>query len=133
MTGHHVRSRQGPEGWEMLQALSAERDQSYFLFATAQEQLNFLRFPLGALHKSETRALAAGLGLPVAAKPDSQDICFVPTGDYASVIRKLRPESAEPGEIVHADGTVLVRMPASSTSLLGSGKGWALPSASRCS
>ena len=107
VTGHYVRSRQGPEGWEMLQALSAERDQSYFLFATAQEQLNFLRFPLGALHKSETRALAAGLGLPVAAKPDSQDICFVPTGDYASVIRKLRPESAEPGEIVHADGTVL--------------------------
>ena len=107
VTGHYVRSRQGPAGWEMLQALSAERDQSYFLFATTQEQLNFLRFPLGGLHKSETRALAAGLGLPVAAKPDSQDICFVPMGDYASVIRKLRPESAGPGEIVHADGTVL--------------------------
>ncbi len=107
VTGHYVRSRQGPAGWEMLQALSAERDQSYFLFATTQEQLNFLRFPLGGLHKSETRALAASLGLPVAAKPDSQDICFVPTGDYASVIRKLRPESAGPGEIVHADGTVL--------------------------
>jgi tRNA-specific 2-thiouridylase len=107
VTGHYVQSRQGPTGWEMLQALSPERDQSYFLFATTQDQLEFLRFPLGGLHKSETRALAASLGLTVAAKPDSQDICFVPAGDYASVIRKLRPESGEPGEIVHADGTVL--------------------------
>ena len=107
VTGHYVRSRPGPRGWEMVQAASAARDQSYFLFATTQEQLDFLRFPLGGLDKSETRLLAAGLGLPVADKPDSQDICFVPTGDYASVIRKLRPESGEPGEIVHADGTVL--------------------------
>ena len=91
----------------MVQAASAARDQSYFLFATTQEQLDFLRFPLGGLDKSETRLLAAGLGLPVADKPDSQDICFVPNGDYASVIRKLRPESGEPGEIVHADGAVL--------------------------
>ncbi len=91
----------------MFQAQSAARDQSYFLFATTREQLNFLRFPLGSLQKSETRSLAAGFGLPVADKPDSQDICFVPTGDYASIIRKLRPESGEPGEIVHADGTVL--------------------------
>jgi tRNA-specific 2-thiouridylase len=107
VTGHYVRSRPGPRGWEMVQAASAARDQSYFLFATTQEQLDFLRFPLGGLDKSETRLLAAGLGLAVAEKPDSQDICFVPTGDYASVIRKLRPESGEPGEIVHADGTVL--------------------------
>ncbi len=107
VTGHYVRSRPGPQGWEMVQAASAARDQSYFLFATTQEQLDFLRFPLGGLDKSETRLLAAGLGLPVADKPDSQDICFVPNGDYASVIRKLRPESGEPGEIVHADGTVL--------------------------
>jgi tRNA-uridine 2-sulfurtransferase len=107
VTGHYAQSRSGTEGWEMFQAVSAARDQSYFLFATTQEQLNFLRFPLGALQKSETRALAAALNLPVAAKPDSQDICFVPSGDYAGVIRKLRPESAEPGEIVHADGRVL--------------------------
>jgi tRNA-specific 2-thiouridylase len=107
VTGHYVQSRPGPEGWEMFQAVSRGRDQSYFLFATTQEQLNFLRFPLGALEKSQTRALAAALALPVAAKPDSQDICFVPGGDYAGVIRKLRPESAEPGEIVHADGRVL--------------------------
>jgi tRNA-specific 2-thiouridylase len=107
VTGHYVRSRQGPAGWEMLRALCAERDQSYFLFATTQDQLDFLRFPLGSLQKSETRALAAALGLPVSAKPDSQDICFAPGGDYAGVIRRLRPESAEPGEIVHADGTVL--------------------------
>ncbi len=109
VTGHYVRSQPGPEGWELHQALSAVRDQSYFLFATTQEQLNYLRFPLGSLQKSETRALAAELGLPVADKPDSQDICFVPTGDYASVIRKLRPESAEPGEIVHADGAILAK------------------------
>jgi tRNA-specific 2-thiouridylase len=107
VTGHYVQSRPGPEGWELFQAVSAARDQSYFLFATTQEQLDFLRFPLGALEKNETRALAAALSLPVAAKPDSQDICFVPTGDYAGVIGKLRPESAKPGEIVHADGRVL--------------------------
>ncbi len=107
VTGHYVRSQAGPEGWEMLQAADAERDQSYFLFATTQDQLNFLRFPLGSMTKDETRALAAALGLPVASKPDSQDICFAPTGDYASVIRKLNPESDEPGEIVHADGRVL--------------------------
>jgi tRNA-specific 2-thiouridylase len=107
VTGHYVRSQASPEGWEMLQAADAERDQSYFLFATNQEQLNFLRFPLGSMTKGETRALAAALGLPVASKPDSQDICFAPTGDYAAVIRNLKPESNEPGEIVHVDGRVL--------------------------
>ncbi|MFZ1110028.1 MAG: tRNA 2-thiouridine(34) synthase MnmA [Rhodomicrobium sp.] len=107
VTGHYVRSRPGPAGWEMHQAADPERDQSYFLFATTREQLDFLRFPLGAMKKTQTRALAAQLGLPVASKPDSQDICFAPTGDYASVIRGLRPESNEPGEIVHADGRVL--------------------------
>jgi tRNA-specific 2-thiouridylase len=107
VTGHYVRSRPGPGGWHMFKALSADRDQSYFLFATTQKQLDFLRFPLGALEKSQTRALAASLGLPVAAKPDSQDICFAPNGGYASVIKKLRPESGEEGEIVHADGTRL--------------------------
>ncbi len=107
VTGHYVRSLEGPEGREMLQAADAERDQSYFLFATTQEQLNFLRFPLGSMKKSDTRALAGRLSLPVASKPDSQDICFAPAGDYASVIRKLRPESDQPGEIVHVDGRVL--------------------------
>ena len=107
VTGHYVLSQAGPEGWEMLQAADAERDQSYFLFATTKDQLDFLRFPLGSMTKGETRALAAALGLPVASKPDSQDICFAPTGDYASVIRKLKPESDEPGEIVHVDGRVL--------------------------
>lgn len=107
VTGHYVRSRPGPEGWEMYRAASPVRDQSYFLFATAREQLEYLRFPLGGLEKSGTRALAASLGLPVADKPGSQDICFVPSGDYAGVIRKLRPESEERGEIVHAGGAVL--------------------------
>ena len=85
------------------------RDQSYFLFATTREQLNFLRFPLGGLAKDETRRLAARFGLPVADKPDSQDICFVPQGSYAGVVEKLRPGAAEPGEIVHVDGRVLGR------------------------
>lgn len=107
VTGHYVQSRPGPAGWEMVQAADAARDQSYFLFATTQQQLNFLRFPLGGLSKVETRALAAEYDLPVAAKPDSQDICFVPSGDYSAIIRKLRPESVDPGEIVHADGRVL--------------------------
>ncbi len=123
VTGHYVRSRPGPEGWEMYQAVSAARDQSYFLFATTQEQLDYLRFPLGSFEKSETRALAAALGLPVADKPDSQDICFVPAGDYAGVIRKLRPESAEPGEIVHADGTVLGEHPGIVNFTVGQRKG----------
>ncbi len=107
VTGHYVASRSGVSGREMFQATDASRDQSYFLFATTQAQLNFLRFPLGAMDKSATRLLAAKLGLPVASKPDSQDICFVPSGDYAGIIRKLRPESVAPGEIVHADGRVL--------------------------
>jgi tRNA-specific 2-thiouridylase len=85
------------------------RDQSYFLFATTQDQLDYLRFPLGTLTKPETRAIAAGLGLDVADKPDSQDICFVPDGKYADLILKLRPEAAEPGDIVDLDGRVLGR------------------------
>ena len=87
----------------------AQRDQSYFLFATTSEQLAFLRFPLGDLPKAETRRLAARFALPVADKPDSQDICFVPNGSYARVVEKLRPGAAEPGEIVHVDGRVLGR------------------------
>ncbi|MEP2642220.1 tRNA 2-thiouridine(34) synthase MnmA [Roseobacter sp.] len=107
-TGHYIQRKVGPTGAELHSAADAARDQSYFLFSTTPQQLDFLRFPLGHLtSKAETRALAAQYDLSVADKPDSQDICFVPNGDYASVIRKLRPEAADPGQIVHADGHVL--------------------------
>ena len=107
-TGHYIQRRVGAVGPELHAAADAARDQSYFLFSTTSEQIDFLRFPLGHLvSKDETRVLAAQYGLSVADKPDSQDICFVPNGDYASVIEKLRPGSAEPGDIVHADGRVL--------------------------
>lgn len=107
-TGHYIQRMDGDEGPELHSAADANRDQSYFLFSTTAEQLSFLRFPLGHLKsKSETRELAAKYGLSVADKPDSQDICFVPDGNYAAVIEKLRPGAAEPGEIVHADGRVL--------------------------
>lgn len=109
-TGHYVRRLTGPAGPELHRAADPGRDQSYFLFATTRAQLSFLRFPLGGLaSKAETRALAARFGLPVADKPDSQDICFVPGGDYAAVIEKLRPAAAEPGEIVDLAGRVLGR------------------------
>ncbi|MDF3854768.1 tRNA 2-thiouridine(34) synthase MnmA [Paracoccus sp. P2] len=107
-TGHYIRRFDGAKGAELHMAADPNRDQSYFLFSTTQEQLDFLRFPLGGLaSKAETRALAAQYGLAVADKPDSQDICFVPNGDYASVIEKLRPGAADPGEIVDMDGQVL--------------------------
>jgi tRNA-specific 2-thiouridylase len=108
-TGHYARRVMGEAGPELHRAADATRDQSYFLFATTAEQLDFLRFPLGELDKRQTRALAARFDLPVAAKPDSQDICFVPDGDYAAVVEKLRPEAAEPGEIVDRTGRVLGR------------------------
>ena len=106
-TGHYVRRIDGRDGPELHRAADAGRDQSYFLFATTPAQLDFLRFPLGALDKRETRALARRFTLPVAEKPDSQDICFVPDGKYAAIVAKLRPGAAEPGEIVDAAGTVL--------------------------
>ncbi|MDF1727582.1 MAG: tRNA 2-thiouridine(34) synthase MnmA [Sulfitobacter sp.] len=107
-TGHYIQRLMGTNGAELHSAADAGRDQSYFLFSTTPEQLDFLRFPLGHLpSKEDTRALAAKYGLSVAMKPDSQDICFVPNGDYASVIRKLRPEAADPGNIVDPDGHVL--------------------------
>jgi len=108
-TGHYARRVAGAAGAELHRAADPARDQSYFLFATTPAQLDFLRFPLGGLHKDETRAIAAGLGLPVADKPDSQDICFVPNGSYARVVEKLRPGAVEPGDIVHVDGRVLGR------------------------
>ena len=108
-TGHYVSSHPGPAGWELTCAADAGRDQSYFLFGTTREQLAFLRFPLGDLRKDETRQLAGDLGLAVAHKPDSQDICFVPTGRYTSIVEKLHPGAAEAGDIVHLDGRVLGR------------------------
>ncbi|NND19487.1 MAG: tRNA 2-thiouridine(34) synthase MnmA [Silicimonas sp.] len=107
-TGHYIQRKMGAAGPELHMATDHNRDQSYFLFSTTPEQLGFLRFPLGHLaSKAETRALAARNGLVVADKPDSQDICFVPDGNYAAVIEKLRPGAADPGDIVHADGRVL--------------------------
>ena len=106
-TGHYVRRVEGAAGAELHRAADPARDQSYFLFATTQEQLDFLRFPLGGLPKPRVRELAAELGLGVAAKPDSQDICFVPDGDYASLVRKLRPETGAGGDIVDLSGAKL--------------------------
>ena len=106
-TGHYVQRLQGADGAELHRAADANRDQSYFLFATTRAQLDFLRFPLGGLPKPEVRALAAELGLRVAEKPDSQDICFVPSGKYQGVVEKLRPGAIEPGDIVHVDGRVM--------------------------
>ena len=107
-TGHYIQRKGGLSGAELHMAADPTRDQSYFLFPTTQEQLDFLRFPLGHLEsKAETRALAVKHGLAVADKPDSQDICFVPDGNYAALIEKLRPEAASPGKIVDMDGNVL--------------------------
>ena len=108
-TGHYVQRVLGENGAELHRGADPARDQSYFLFGTTQAQLDYLRFPLGHLPKSETRALAERFDLPVAEKPDSQDICFVPGGDYAAVVQKLRPEAVEPGEIVDLAGHVLGR------------------------
>ena len=109
-TGHYIQRKFGESGPELHCAADATRDQSYFLFSTTTEQLNYLRFPLGHLpSKDDTRALARKYGLSVANKADSQDICFVPNGDYASVIKKLRPESAAPGNIVDTNGNVLAQ------------------------
>ena len=109
ITGHYIRRVDGASGPELHRAADASRDQSYFLFATTREQLEFVRFPLGGLPKSETRALAAELGLELAAKPDSQDICFVPNGRYSDVVQRLRPGAIEAGEIVDLSGRVLGR------------------------
>ncbi|MEM8554321.1 MAG: tRNA 2-thiouridine(34) synthase MnmA [Pseudomonadota bacterium] len=107
-TGHYIQRKVGPYGPELHAGADPQRDQSYFLFSTTPDQLSYIRFPLGHLSsKAETRALAAKFGLPVADKPDSQDICFVPDGDYASVIEKLRPGAADPGDIVDLDGRTL--------------------------
>jgi tRNA-specific 2-thiouridylase len=107
-TGHYAKRVEGAEGAELHRAADAARDQSYFLFATTQDQLARARFPLGDMpDKAAVRAVAARLGLPVAEKPDSQDICFVPSGSYAETVARLRPETAERGEIVDPAGRVL--------------------------
>jgi tRNA-specific 2-thiouridylase len=106
-TGHYVRRAIGANGAELHRAADPARDQSYFLFATTRDQLDYLRFPLGDLPKSAVREIARELALSVADKPDSQDICFVPDGDYARVVKKVRPQAAVPGEIVDRDGRVL--------------------------
>lgn len=106
-TGHYVQRVDGEAGPELHRAADPSRDQTYFLFATTRAQLDYLRFPLGGLPKTQVRELAAELGLRVAEKPDSQDICFVPNGKYQAVVEKLRPGAIEPGEIVHVDGRVM--------------------------
>ena len=107
VTGHYVNRLQKNGNAEMYRAVDLTRDQSYFLFNTKQEQLNFLRFPLGKIKKNETRKIASELKLNVADKPDSQDICFVPNGDYASVIRKYKPESFKRGDILNVEGNAI--------------------------
>ncbi|MEO0618972.1 MAG: tRNA 2-thiouridine(34) synthase MnmA [Pseudomonadota bacterium] len=110
-TGHYIASHSAGNHRVLTRAVDPDRDQSYFLFATTQAQLDFLRFPLGDLEKPSVRALAKAYNLDIAAKPDSQDICFVPNGRYSAVIEKLRPGAADPGDIVHVDGRVLGRHP----------------------
>jgi tRNA-specific 2-thiouridylase len=108
-TGHYIRSRANGVHRALYRPVDAERDQSYFLFATTQEQIDYLRFPLGGMTKAETRRLAEEMGLAIAEKPDSQDICFVPQGKYSDVINKLKPNAALGGDIVHVDGRMLGR------------------------
>ncbi|MFG1479947.1 tRNA 2-thiouridine(34) synthase MnmA [Xanthobacter sp. V4C-4] len=129
-TGHYVSSRGLPDGRRALYRAAEEaRDQSYFLYATTAAQLSRLRFPLGDMRKGDVRALAATFGLPVADKPDSQDICFVPGGNYAEVVARLRPEAAEPGDIVHLDGRVLGRHRGVMHYTIGQRKGLGIASA----
>jgi tRNA-specific 2-thiouridylase len=106
-TGHYIQRVEGPNGSELRRAADPGKDQSYFLFATTAEQLDYLRFPLGSLNKDQTRALAEAFGLAIADKPDSQDICFVPDGNYADIVEKLRPGASEPGDVIHIDGRVM--------------------------
>ena len=126
-TGHYVRSLWGAGGFELHQPLDIARDQSYFLFATGRKELDFLRFPLGGMLKADVREHGRRLGLPVAEKPDSQDICFVPKGHYTTVIDKLRPGAAGPGEIVTQDGRVLGRHDGITGFTIGQRKGLGLP------
>jgi tRNA-specific 2-thiouridylase len=125
-TGHYARRIPGPDGPELHRARDEARDQSYFLCRTTRAELDFLRFPLGGLAKDETRALARDFALPVAAKPDSQDICFVPQGSYAALVTRLRPEAGEPGDIIDEAGQVLGRHPGIAHFTVGQRKGLGL-------
>jgi tRNA-specific 2-thiouridylase len=126
VTGHYIRRAVGTNGPELHRASDARRDQSYFLFATTSEQLDYVRFPLGGLPKSETRAIAGELGLEIAEKPDSQDICFVAGGRYSDVVAKLRPGAAAPGNIVDLSGRVLGEHPGIINFTVGQRKGLGL-------
>jgi len=126
-TGHYIRRIDGPVGPELRRAVDADRDQSYFLFSTTREQLDKLWFPLGDLPKAEVRRIAAQLELPVAAKPDSQDICFVPTGRYTDVIERLKPGALHPGDIVHVDGRRLGRHQGIVNYTVGQRRGLGIP------
>jgi len=129
-TGHYVRRIEGPHGAELHQAVDATRDQSWFLFATTRAQLEFCRFPLGEYaSKAQVREMAARMGLSVAAKPDSQDICFVPSGSYAEIVGKFRPDALEAGEIVDADGAVLGAHQGIARYTVGQAKRLGLPAA----
>jgi tRNA-specific 2-thiouridylase len=122
-TGHYVRRVQGADGAELHAAADSSRDQSYFLFATTQAQLDYLRFPLGDMDKGQVRAIAAELGLVNAAKPDSQDICFVPEGRYTAIVNRLRPDAARPGDIVDRTGAILGRHDGITNFTVGQRKG----------
>lgn len=128
-TGHYIRRVDGPHGPELRRAFDADRDQSYFLYSTTREQLASLWFPLGDLPKAEVRRIAADLALPVAAKPDSQDICFVPSGRYTDIIERLRPGAIEPGDIVHVDGRKLGRHNGIVNYTVGQRRGLGIPAA----
>jgi tRNA-specific 2-thiouridylase len=128
-TGHYVRSRLTSGGRALLRPVDLDRDQSYFLFATTREQLDFLRFPLGDLTKAQTREIARELGLAVADKHDSQDICFVPQGRYTDVVEKLKPGAVRPGDIVHVDGRVLGRHEGIMRYTIGQRRGLGIPAA----
>jgi len=129
-TGHYVQRIDGKAGPELHRGNDMSKDQSYFLFATTPEQLDFLRFPLGGKTKDETRKMAVELGLAVAAKPDSQDICFVPDGKYTDIIKKLRPEASDPGDILHVDGSVLGRHDGVMHYTVGQRRGLGIPDGS---
>ena len=129
-TGHYIKRIMGSEGAELHRAHDHGKDQSYFSFATTREQLDYLRFPLGSFSKSETRSLAVKFGLNVASKPDSQDICFVPTGKYTDVIEKIRPLSGKPGNIVHLNGQVLGKHRGIMYYTIGQRRGLGLPDGS---
>src|SRR6201996_2343502 len=125
-TGHYVRRVDGAGGAELHAAADSTRDQSYFLFATTQAQLDYLRFPLGDMEKTQVRAIAAELGLVNAEKPDSQDICFVPQGRYTTIVNRLRPDAARAGEIVDQTGAVLGRHDGITNFTVGQRKGLGL-------